>query len=59
MAHMSTDISGALYHGGYDDKKIVKDVLEMGDHFLSTGDLVTIGEDRSFYFQDRLGDTYR
>ena len=35
------------------------DVEKKGDEFINTGDLVMIGTDRSYYFVDRLGDTFR
>ena len=30
-----------------------------GDVFISTGDLISISDDRSYQFVDRLGDTFR
>jgi fatty-acyl-CoA synthase len=49
---------------GYADKaaserKILRDVVEHGDAWFRTGDLMRQDEDGYFYFVDRIGDTYR
>jgi fatty-acyl-CoA synthase len=40
-------------------KKIIYDVLEPGDAWFRTGDLMYLDEDEFFYFADRVGDTFR
>ena len=49
---------------GYADKaaserKILRDVLEHGDAWFRTGDLMRQDEEGYFYFVDRIGDTFR
>ncbi len=49
---------------GYLDKaaseaKILTNVLERGDHWFATGDLMKQDADGYFYFVDRIGDTFR
>jgi fatty-acyl-CoA synthase len=49
---------------GYADKaaserKILRDVLEHGDAWFRTGDLMRQDKDGYFYFVDRIGDTFR
>ncbi len=49
---------------GYADKaaserKILRDVLEKGDAWFRTGDLMRQDSDGYFYFVDRIGDTFR
>ncbi|MEZ5971813.1 MAG: long-chain-acyl-CoA synthetase [Hyphomonadaceae bacterium] len=49
---------------GYADKaaserKILRDVLEKGDAWFRTGDLMRQDKDGYFYFVDRIGDTFR
>jgi acyl-CoA synthetase (AMP-forming)/AMP-acid ligase II len=41
------------------EQKIVRDVLEPGDAYFNTGDLLRMGERRRLYFVDRVGDTFR
>ncbi|XP_061891338.1 long-chain fatty acid transport protein 2-like [Entelurus aequoreus] len=41
------------------EKKKLHHVLKKGDVFFNTGDLMLIDQDGFFYFQDRLGDTFR
>lgn len=41
------------------DKKIVKGVLEAGDRYYRSGDLLRCDEDGFHYFVDRIGDTFR
>ncbi len=57
-------ISKVLSFDGYvdreaTDKKILSDVLEPGDRFFDTGDLIELHEDRWLSFADRAGDTFR
>ena len=49
---------------GYKDdtatsKKIVKDVINKGDLFFRSGDILSMDELGWIYFKDRIGDTYR
>jgi len=49
---------------GYADKaaserKILRDVVEHGDAWFRTGDLMRQDKDGYFYFVDRIGDTFR
>jgi fatty-acyl-CoA synthase len=41
------------------EKKILRDVLEPGDAWFRTGDLMRQDKDGYFYFVDRIGDTFR
>ena len=49
---------------GYSDekeskKKLANNVLEAGDQYFRTGDLLKVDELGNYYFVDRIGDTYR
>jgi fatty-acyl-CoA synthase len=41
------------------EKKILRDVLETGDRWFRTGDLMRKDEKGYYYFVDRIGDTFR
>lgn len=41
------------------EKKIMKNVLQLGDEFFNFGDLVYLDHDYYVYFRDRIGDTFR
>jgi fatty-acyl-CoA synthase len=41
------------------EKKILRDVFELGDAWFRTGDLMRQDEQGYFYFVDRIGDTFR
>ncbi len=41
------------------EKKILRDVLEKGDSYFRTGDLLRRDAKGYYYFVDRIGDTYR
>ncbi|KAM6937236.1 long-chain fatty acid transport protein 2 [Xenentodon cancila] len=41
------------------EKKRLRDVLEKGDLYFNTGDLLRFDHDNFVYFQDRVGDTFR
>ncbi|XP_062318627.1 hsFATP2a_ACSVL_like domain-containing protein [Osmerus eperlanus] len=41
------------------EKKRLRDVLQKGDLYFNTGDLLRIDSDSFVYFQDRVGDTFR
>ncbi|XP_032094069.1 very long-chain acyl-CoA synthetase-like isoform X2 [Thamnophis elegans] len=49
------------YAGDYQKtrKKILQDVLEKGDRYFNSGDLMMQDHDGFIYFQDRVGDTFR
>ncbi|KAM6450426.1 long-chain fatty acid transport protein 2-like isoform 2-T2 [Liasis olivaceus] len=40
-------------------KKILQDVLEKGDRYFNSGDLLMQDHDGFIYFRDRVGDTFR
>jgi len=42
-----------------DEKKILRDVFEVGDNYFRTGDLMRMGKHGYVYFVDRIGDTFR
>ncbi len=41
------------------EKKILRDVVERGDAWFRTGDLMRQDDEGYFYFVDRIGDTFR
>ncbi|XP_017261330.1 hsFATP2a_ACSVL_like domain-containing protein [Kryptolebias marmoratus] len=41
------------------EKKRLRDVLEKGDLYFNTGDLLRLDHNNFVYFQDRVGDTFR
>ncbi len=41
------------------EQKILRDVFELGDAWVRTGDLMRKDEQGYFYFVDRIGDTFR
>jgi len=41
------------------EKKILRDVLQRGDAYFRTGDLLRLDPDGYVYFVDRIGDTFR
>lgn len=41
------------------EKKRLRDVLEKGDLYFNTGDLLRFDSENFVYFQDRVGDTFR
>ncbi|KAL4613305.1 very long-chain acyl-CoA synthetase-like [Arapaima gigas] len=60
-----TKITKTLPFDGYannpqqTEKKKLRDVFKKGDVYYNSGDLVTIDKEGFFYFQDRVGDTFR
>lgn len=55
---------GASFTGYYNNKaasdsKILFDVLEKGDAYFRTGDVLSLDSDGRVWFSDRIGDTYR
>lgn len=62
---LGTKISNQLPLDGYigdkqiTEKKIIRDVLQKGDAYFNTGDLMLIDENGYVYFKDRLGNTFR
>jgi fatty-acyl-CoA synthase len=59
----TADQGGGRFEGYTDaaesEKKILRDVLERGDAWFRTGDLMRIDEQGYFHFVDRVGDTFR
>ncbi|KAJ3593098.1 hypothetical protein NHX12_005435 [Muraenolepis orangiensis] len=55
----STPFLGYLNNSEQTEKKKVRDVVEKGDEYLNTGDLMKIDKDGFIFFQDRVGDTFR
>ncbi|KAI8143898.1 hypothetical protein BJV82DRAFT_609800 [Fennellomyces sp. T-0311] len=59
------DNSDALSFDGYyqnekaTEKKILRNVLEKGDAYFRSGDLLQMDRDGFFFFGDRVGDTFR
>ncbi len=56
--------TGAMEYDGYTDReatarKLVHDVVEPGDAWFRTGDLLRRDAEGYFYFVDRIGDTFR
>eukprot|EP01097_Dermamoeba_algensis_P002854 TRINITY_DN2132_c0_g1_i1.p1 TRINITY_DN2132_c0_g1~~TRINITY_DN2132_c0_g1_i1.p1 ORF type:complete len:627 (-),score=128.17 TRINITY_DN2132_c0_g1_i1:170-2050(-) len=54
----------ARHFRGYTDpaateKKILRNVMQKGDSFFRTGDLLRKDKDGNLYFVDRIGDTFR
>ncbi len=41
------------------DKKVLRDVFELGDAWMRTGDLMRRDGERFYHFVDRVGDTFR
>ena len=41
------------------EKKVLRDVFEVGDAWFTTGDLMREDQEGYFYFVDRIGDTFR
>ncbi|KAI8147280.1 hypothetical protein BJV82DRAFT_700807 [Fennellomyces sp. T-0311] len=41
------------------NKKILRNVLQKGDMYFRSGDLIILDKDGHYYFGDRLGDTFR
>ncbi|CAL8383031.1 unnamed protein product [Arctogadus glacialis] len=54
-----TPFGGYLNNPEQTERKKVRDVVEKGDLFLNSGDLMKIDEDGFIFFQDRVGDTFR
>lgn len=56
---------GALRYDGYygnekaTNKKILRNVFKKGDIYFRSGDLMRMDSDGFFYFDDRVGDTFR
>jgi fatty-acyl-CoA synthase len=59
----TADEGGGRFEGYTDkaqtEKKILRDVLAMGDAWFRTGDLMRLDEQGYFHFVDRIGDTFR
>ncbi|KAI9493492.1 hypothetical protein BDB00DRAFT_373773 [Zychaea mexicana] len=59
------DNSDALTFDGYyknekaTEKKILRNVLQKGDAYFRSGDLLQMDRDGFFFFGDRIGDTFR
>ncbi|ETI29094.1 hypothetical protein G647_01547 [Cladophialophora carrionii CBS 160.54] len=55
---------GAKYQGYFGNKKasdakILRDVLQKGDAWFRSGDVIKIDKEGRIWFQDRIGDTFR
>jgi fatty-acyl-CoA synthase len=64
MARIETNDGGRGAFEGYvgaaeNEKKILRDVLEQGDAFMRSGDLMRKDTRGFFYFVDRIGDSFR
>jgi fatty-acyl-CoA synthase len=64
IGRIGTAESGGGRFEGYTDaaateKKILRDVLQRGDAWFRTGDLMRLDEAGFFHFVDRVGDTFR
>jgi putative long chain acyl-CoA synthase len=63
LARISRDHPLSHFDGYLDERenerKIFRDVLEGGDAWFATGDLLKRDEDGDYWFVDRLGDTFR
>jgi fatty-acyl-CoA synthase len=57
-ADARTEYSGYLDKAA-SEKKVLRDVLERGDAWFATGDLMKMDAEGYFYFVDRIGDTFR
>ncbi|MBG1233868.1 long-chain-acyl-CoA synthetase [Aestuariivirga litoralis] len=44
---------------GETERKVLRDVLEQGDAWFRTGDLMRLDDKGFYYFVDRIGDTFR
>ncbi|KAG7255677.1 hypothetical protein CRUP_026140, partial [Coryphaenoides rupestris] len=56
---VSTPFHGYLNNPEQTERKKVRDVLEKGDVFLNSGDLMKIDQNGFIFFQDHVGDTFR
>ncbi|KAK2920001.1 long-chain fatty acid transport protein 2-like isoform X1 [Channa argus] len=54
-----TPFSGYAKNEHQTEKKKLRDVFEKGDLYFNSGDLLKIDNEGFFYFQDRIGDTFR
>ncbi|XP_066484201.1 long-chain fatty acid transport protein 5 [Tiliqua scincoides] len=54
-----TPFSGYAGNRQKSEKKILRDVLQKGDSYFNSGDLLMVDHEGFLYFQDRLGDTFR
>ena len=39
--------------------KFFRNVIQEGDKYFNTGDIMILGDEYDLYFNDRLGDTFR
>jgi fatty-acyl-CoA synthase len=64
IGRIGTAVDGGGRFEGYTDageteKKVLRDVLAIGDAWFRTGDLMRLDEAGFFHFVDRIGDTFR
>jgi acyl-CoA synthetase (AMP-forming)/AMP-acid ligase II len=59
LADLETQFQGYYRNKKATSSKIMTDVLEKGDAYFSTGDVLRRDSEGRFYFCDRIGDTYR
>jgi fatty-acyl-CoA synthase len=61
--HDGSSQHGGQFEGytstGESERKIVRDVLERGDAWFRTGDLMRVDGSGFYYFVDRIGDSFR
>jgi acyl-CoA synthetase (AMP-forming)/AMP-acid ligase II len=56
---IQANFQGYYKNGGATNKKILRNVLETGDAYFSTGDIMRKDVEGRWYFCDRVGDTFR
>ncbi|RUS69970.1 hypothetical protein EGW08_022266 [Elysia chlorotica] len=50
---------GYLGPASHTRKRIVRDVLEVGDFYVNTNDVFSLDADYNLFFKDRIGDSFR
>ncbi|KAI9893681.1 MAG: hypothetical protein M1814_005896 [Vezdaea aestivalis] len=57
--NISESFQGYYNNTGASEKKVLRDVFRKGDAFFRTGDVFRWDNEGRWFFNDRLGDTYR